>query len=117
MSYSTKFIGKQVKIKVDRPLGSAHPKYPDMIYSINYGFVEGTIAPDGEELDAYILGVSKPVSEFTGTCIAVIKRSDDDDDKLIVVPTEPNYAQYTDEKILELTHFQEQYFKSKILRK
>ena len=45
-------IGKIVKVKVDRKLGSAHPDYPEHIYPINYGYVEGIIAPDGEEQDA-----------------------------------------------------------------
>ncbi|WP_330507761.1 hypothetical protein [Lachnoanaerobaculum orale] len=42
-------IGKIVKVKVDRKLGSAHPDYPEHIYPINYGYIEGIIAPDGEE--------------------------------------------------------------------
>ena len=49
-------LGKRVKVKIDRPLGSCHPKYKDLYYPVNYGYVEGVIAPDGEEQDAYILG-------------------------------------------------------------
>ena len=59
-------IGKVVKVTVDRPMGSYHPKHKDMYYSVNYGYIEGIMAPDGEEPDAYILGVSNPVKEFTG---------------------------------------------------
>ena len=57
-------IGKTVKVKVDRSLGSSHPDYPEYIYLINYGYVEGIIAPDGEEQDVYILGVDKAVEEI-----------------------------------------------------
>ena len=71
------------------------------------------MAPDGEEFDAYILGVFKPVQEFEGKCIAVIHRIDDDDDKLIVVPED---KEYTDEEIKALTEFQERFFKSLIVR-
>ena len=49
-------IGRTVTVTVDRPLGSYHPEHKDMYYPINYGYVEGVLAPDGEEQDAYILG-------------------------------------------------------------
>lgn len=112
MNYATKFIGKIVTVKMDRPLGSKHPKC-GFIYTLNYGYIEGFKAPDGDNVDAYVLGVFNPVEEFTGKCIAVIKRKDDDDDKLIVVPEN---KEYTNEQILALTEFQEQWFKSYIVR-
>ena len=49
-------IGRTVTVTVDRPLGSYHPEHKDMYQPINYGYVEGVMAPDGEEQDAYILG-------------------------------------------------------------
>jgi inorganic pyrophosphatase len=100
------FLGKIVKIKIDRPLGSKHPKH-GFIYEINYGFVPNTKAPDGEEIDIYLLGVSEPVEEFTGKCIAVIHRKDDDDDKLVIVPE--NVKEISDEKILKAVNFQEKW--------
>lgn len=106
------FIGQQVTINIDRRLGSQHPTH-GFRYPVNYGFVPGTISPDGEELDAYVLGVEKPLDTFTGTCIAVIHRFNDADDKLIVVPQNTNL---TDEEIKSMTHFQEQWFESEILR-
>ena len=112
-NYATGFLGQTVKIKIDRPFGSKHPKH-DMIYEANYGFVPDTKALDGEEIDAYVLGVEKPLDEFTGKCIAIIRRSDDDDDKLIVVPG--NSENMSDEQILKLVNFQEQWFKPKIIR-
>lgn len=112
MSYSKPFLGKKVTVEIDRPLGSKHPKH-DYIYPINYGFVPGTKAPDGAELDVYILGEEVPLKNFAGTCIAIVHRTDDDDDKLIVCSEDKSF---TDEEIRELTHFQEQWFKSKIIR-
>ena len=79
------FIGKMARIVIDRPLGSRHPER-GFVYPVNYGFLPGVPAPDGENLDAYVLGVLDPLETFTGRCIAVIQRSDDDDDKLIVAP-------------------------------
>jgi len=108
------FLGKMVHIKIGRPKGSSHPKSPDLIYKVNYGYVPDVKAPDGDELDAYLLGVDKPVEEFVGVCIAVIHRTNDNDDKLIIVP---EGKEYSDEEIRELTYFQEQYFKSEIIRK
>lgn len=112
-SYSKPFIGKTVSIKIDRPLHSKHPKH-GFVYDCNYGFVPDTKAPDGEELDAYLLGVNEPVSEYTGKCIAIIHRTDDDDDKLIIVPTDS--PSISDEEIRKATHFQEQFFTSEIIR-
>lgn len=65
-------IGKIVTVTVDRPMGSYHPEHKDMYYPINYGYIKGIIAPDGEEQDAYIIGIEKPVKEFTGKVIAII---------------------------------------------
>ncbi|MFZ2500702.1 MAG: inorganic diphosphatase [Minisyncoccia bacterium] len=109
---STNYLGKAVTIQIDRKLGSKHPKH-DFVYELNYGFVPYTVAPDGEELDAYLLGVDEPVETFTGHCIAVIHRTNDDDDKLVVVP---EGKEFSDDEIRALTHFQEQFFKSEIVR-
>ena len=79
-------LGQIVKIIVDRPLGSCHPKYPALRYPINYGFVPGTLAPDGEEQDAYLMGVNHPVTEYIGKVIAVIRRADDLEEKWVVAP-------------------------------
>ena len=64
-------------------------------------------------MDAYVIGVFKPLETFTGRCIAVIQRSDDDDDKLVVAPDGKDYS---DEQILALTEFQERFFESSVTR-
>ncbi|MBN2881266.1 inorganic diphosphatase [Candidatus Woesearchaeota archaeon] len=110
-NYATKFLGKEVYVKIDRPLGSKHPKH-DIIYELNYGFLPNTTAPDGEEIDAYILGIKESITEFKGICKAIIKRTNDDDDKLIVTPR--NY-EITKEEIINQTFFQEKYFKSELI--
>ena len=106
------FLGKIVTVKMDRPLGTAHPKH-GFIYEVNYGFVPNTISGDGEELDAYVLGEHKPLEEFEGRVIAVIHRTNDDDDKLVVMQDGRNY---TDDQIEALLEFQERFFKHEILR-
>jgi len=107
------FLGKNVTIRIDRPINSKHPKY-GFVYEVNYGFVPGTKAPDGEEIDAYLLGVSEPVEEFTGKCIAVIHRKDDNDDKLVVIPED--MKSISDEEILKATNFQEKWFDSVVVK-
>jgi inorganic pyrophosphatase len=108
------YIGKTVDVVMDRPLHSKHPKW-GFEYEANYGYVPHTVSGDGEELDAYVLNVDKPLDRFTGTCVAVIHRTNDNDDKLVVVPEDQN--QISDEDIVKQTAFQEKFFKSAILRK
>ena len=106
------YIGKIVKVVMDRPLGSKHPKH-GFEYPVNYGYIPNTISGDGEELDAYVLGVNEPLNEFEGEVVAIIHRTNDNDDKLIVVP---KGMQLSDEEIRKQTFFQEQWFESIILR-
>lgn len=105
-------LGKIVKVTVDRPMGTYHPKYKDIYYPINYGYIEGIMASDGEEQDAYILGVNKPVEEFTGKVIAIIHRLNDVEDKWVVAPEDELYSK---EQIEEQVKFQEKYFDYEIL--
>ena len=105
-------IGRTVSGTVDRPLGSFHPEYKDMYYPVNYGYIEGIMAPDGEEQDAYILGVSEPVEKFTGRIIAVVHRADDVEEKWVVCP---EGMTFTAEEIMEQIRFQEQYYQSEII--
>ena len=105
-------IGRTVTVTIDRPLGSYHPEHTDMYYPINYGFVEGIMSPDGEEQDAYILGVDEAIDKFTGKIIAIVHRNDDVEEKWVVVPE--NMA-FTKEEIREQIYFQEQYFDSEIV--
>ncbi|MFA7689190.1 MAG: inorganic diphosphatase [Bacilli bacterium] len=113
MTNPKEFLGKEVTVVMDRQLGTKHPKW-GFVYMVNYGYIEDTVAPDGEELDAYILGVFEPKETFIGECIAIVHRINDNDDKLIVVPKGKNY---TDDQIVALTEFQEKFFESVIIRK
>ena len=111
-TYAKDYLGKEVSIEIDRPLGSRHPKHGFM-YMLNYGFVPNTVSGDGEELDAYLLGEFEPVAESKGKVIAIIHRTNDDDDKLIV---SKDGKDYSDDAINALTEFQEKFFKSIIIR-
>lgn len=105
------YLGKTVQIKIDRPIGSTHPQYPDMVYPINYGYIPGTESGDGEEVDVYLLGVDKPVQEYTAKVIAVVYRTDDKENKLVAAPEEM-YFHATE--IRNAIHFQERFFHTHI---
>ena len=104
-------IGSIVKVIVDRPLGTFHPKHKDIYYSVNSGYIPDVPAPDGEEQDAYILGIDKPVREFVERVIAIIHRFDDVEEKWVVAPEN---SSYTKDEIIKQVAFQEQYFRTEI---
>lgn len=105
-------MGDIVTVTVDRPLGSFHPEYSDIYYPINYGYIEGVIAPDGEEQDAYILGVDEAVESFTGKIIAIIHRRDDVEEKWVVCPENMSFSK---QEIMEKVEFQERFYDSEII--
>ena len=109
---SKEYLGKDVLVKMDRPMGSRHPNH-GFIYPVNYGYIPNTVSGDGEELDAYVLGEFEALEEFEGEVIAIIHRVNDNDDKLVVVAKGKNYS---DEQIIALTEFQERWFESEIWR-
>lgn len=102
-------IGETVTVTIDRPLGTYHPEHPDLYYPVNYGYIEGIMGGDGEEQDAYVLGVDVPVESFTGIVIAVIHRNDDVEDKWVVAP---KGLRFTRNEIMDKVRFQERFFDS-----
>ncbi|MGN1344245.1 MAG: hypothetical protein ACI4U3_06675 [Traorella sp.] len=103
-------IGKEVDIIIDRPIGSTHPAYSDMIYPINYGYVDHIMALDHEKQDAYVLGVDEPITNYHGKIIAIIVREDDVEEKWVVAP-----YKFSIEDIEKQVFFCEQYFNYRIL--
>lgn len=103
------FLGQSVHVEVDRPIGYLHG---DLIYPVNYGYIPGVMAGDGEAQDAYILGVSEPIAAFDGRVIGGILRKNDCEDKLVVAPER---VQFHQGQIAEATHFQEQYFDTQVI--
>ena len=106
-------IGKNVKGTIDRPLGTSHPRHKEMIYPINYGYVDGLFAGDGAEQDVYVFGTDKPLKTFEGKIIGVYHRLNDVEDKWIVALDDTHY---TDQEILDAISFQEQYFMGELYR-
>lgn len=107
----TSYLGKTVTIKMDRPIGSIHPKHPDLVYPINYGYIPNVFGGDGEELDVYLLGVDIPVEEYTARIIGIVHRRNDVEDKLIAAPEGFYFDQ---QQMAKAVCFQEQYYESEI---
>lgn len=103
------YLGKTVHVEVDRPIGYLHG---DISYPINYGFVPGIVAEDGEEQDAYILGVTQPLTSFDGRVVGAVRRRNDCEDKWIVAPQGMLFHQG---EIAQAVFFQEQFFDSHII--
>jgi inorganic pyrophosphatase len=112
LDLAKQFLNQKVKVIFDRPLGTKHPRH-GFTYEVNYGYIPGVRAVDGEDLDAYYLGTDKSLQEAEGVCIAIVHRENDDDDKLVVVP---DGTELSDEEILKQVHFQEKWFKSSVVR-
>ena len=103
------YLGKTVRIVIDRPLGSAHPSYEKTIYPINYGYVPNVMGSDGEELDVYLMGVDEPVQEFRGRIIGIVHRKNDVEDKLVGAP---EGVTFTADEMMQGVLFQEKYYDS-----
>lgn len=112
LDYSS-FLGKEYEITVDRPAGSVHPKHPDLVYPINYGFIDGIFAEDGEEVDVYVIDSKKPLKKLRAKVIAIIHRHDDDENKLIAIKSDKKFL---DEEILSAVNFQEKYYNHSLIR-
>lgn len=102
-------LGKTVTVIIDRPVGYVHG---DILYPVNYGYIPGMEGGDGDEQDAYILGVDTPMAEFEGRVIGAVMRKNDCEDKLVVAPEGMEFHQG---QIAEAVHFQEQYFDTYII--
>lgn len=110
-----KYMGKTVKIGIDRPIGYVHKKEKyTLVYPLNYGYIPNVYGGDGEELDVYLLGISEPVEEYTCTIIGAALRRNDCEDKLIAAPEGKTF---TAEEAYEMIKFQEQWYHTEIIIK
>jgi len=108
------YLGKTARIEIDRPIGTPHPKHPEIIYPINYGYIPNVFGGDGEELDVYILGIDGKIKEggsINAKIIGIVYRKNDVEDKLVAAP---DGMEYTAREIEEIINFQEQFYDSHV---
>ena len=96
------------EIVIDRPRGTAHPKYPGLIYPVDYGDLKNTYSIDGEGIDVYA-GTGKKALDALICTIDLLKR--DSEIKLLLGCTE------AEKEILLEVHNQTRYMKGILIRR
>ena len=107
-------IGKKYHIFIDRTIGSIHPKHPEIIYPINYGYIKDLIGGDGEEQDVYVIDSTVAKEEEDVKIIALVFRQNDNETKWIGVSKENNL--YNNKEIFDSIFFQEQFYNSFVIK-
>ena len=69
-------------VTIDRPKGTAHPRFPDFVYPLDYGYLEGTAAADGNEIDVW--RGTLPLSKVTAVVCTVDLLKRDTEVKLLI---------------------------------
>ena len=62
------------RIVIDRPQGSAHPRYPELIYPRPYGYLDGTRAADGGGIDVWLGSNSSTAVDAIVCSVDLVKR-------------------------------------------
>lgn len=73
-------------VVIDRPRGTAHPRYPDFIYPLDYGYLEGATAQDGGGVDVWVGSMSN--QGITGICCVADWHKRDAEIKILIECTE-----------------------------
>lgn len=96
------------EIVIDRPKGTAHPKYPDFIYKVDYGYLKNTSSMDGAGIDVWVGSGEKKIDAIM--CIVdLVKR--DSEIKILIGCTEE------EKQIVYQTHNETQSTKGILIRR
>lgn len=96
------------EILIDRPKGTAHPRYPEFIYRVDYGYLKDTSSMDGGGIDAWIGSGKKELDAIM--CIVDLRKRDSEI-KLLIGCTEEEKA------IVYETHNEAQFMKGILIRR
>jgi inorganic pyrophosphatase len=77
-------------LKVDRPRGTTHPRYPDLIYPLDYGYLEGTLSADGGGIDIWVGSLADKRATAIVCTVDMVKR---DSEMKILIGCTPQEAQ------------------------
>lgn len=97
------------EIVIDRPKGSAHPKYPDIIYQVDYGYLENTSSMDGAGIDVWV-GTKEGKKIDAVMCIVDLMKRDSEI-KILVSCTEEEI------EIINRFHNESEYMKGILIRR
>ena len=73
------------EIVLDRPKGTAHPRYSDFVYPFNYGFLQGTHSGDGDGIDIWLGSMKEKRVTGVIVCVDLVKR--DSECKVLIACT------------------------------
>ena len=96
------------EIVIDRPKGSAHPKFPDFIYRVDYGYLKDTTSMDGAGIDVWVGSGNKKIDAIM--CIVDLMKKDSEIKILIGCTEEEKMEVYR-------IHNETQYRKGRIIRR
>ena len=81
---------KSSEIVIDRPKGTPHPRYPDLIFPLDYGYLKGTTGGDGDGIDVWVGSARHRRLTAIASTVDIKKR--DAEIKLIIGCTEEDIA-------------------------
>ncbi|MBL3571130.1 hypothetical protein [Rhodovulum visakhapatnamense] len=88
--FADRFVAA-AEIVVDRPRGSAHPRFPELVYPLDYGYLDGTRAIDGDGVDLWRGSLPEP--RVTGVLASMDLSKRDAELKLLLGCTEAEMAE------------------------
>ena len=99
---------KNTEIVIDRPKGTSHPRYPDCIYKVDYGYLKETTSMDGAGLDVWV-GTGEKKIDAIMCIVDLMKR--DSEIKILIGCTEE------EKQIIYQTHNETEYMKGILIRR
>ena len=99
---------KNSEIVIDRPKGSAHPRFPDFIYKVDYGYLKDTVSLDGSGIDIWVGSGDKKIDAVM--CIVDLMKRDSEI-KILIGCTEEEKTE------IYKTHNETQYMKGILIRR
>ena len=96
------------EIVIDRPKGTAHPRFPDFIYKVDYGYLNHTTSMDGGGIDVWV-GSDKEKKVDAIMCIVDLMKRDSEI-KILIGCTEE------EKQLVYQTHNETQYMKCVLIR-
>lgn len=96
------------EIVIDRPKGTAHPKYPDFIYKVDYGYLKNTSSMDGAGIDVWVGSGKKQIDAVM--CIVDLRKRDSEI-KILIGCTEE------EKQLVYQTHNETEYMKGIMIRR
>lgn len=100
---------RQSRIVIDRPKGTAHPRFPDFIYQVDYGYLENTSSMDGAGIDVWV-GTKEDKRVEAVMCIVDLMKKDSEIKILIGCTGE-------EKAIIYKTHNETEYMKGVLIER